>query len=138
MDIIIVPFLRVFLAILDLYKVFYFLYIILGWLEHFNVINKYNPFATIHNFLFSITSQFYVLLNIYPLLVLLIFLLSSLLWHLLSREIIIRILIRFILMYYYGSFLIYALKLKIPKQTCFYRNPKILSETLNRGNFTHP
>jgi YggT family protein len=55
MDIILVPLLKVVLAIFSLFQTLLFVYIILGWLESFNVVNKYNQLVyMIHNFLFRI------------------------------------------------------------------------------------
>ncbi|MES2252238.1 MAG: YggT family protein [Pseudomonadota bacterium] len=49
------PLLNVFDAVLDLLRYFLFAYIILGWLEAFDIINRYNKFVYgIHNFLFRI------------------------------------------------------------------------------------
>ena len=52
---VLLPLLSVFDAILDLLRYFLFAYIILGWLEAFDIINRYNKFVYgIHNFLFRI------------------------------------------------------------------------------------
>ena len=61
MDIVLVPLLKVFLSILDLFQMMLFIYIILGWLEAFNIINRYNQFVyTIHNFLFRLIEPFLI------------------------------------------------------------------------------
>jgi YggT family protein len=55
MDIIIVPLLKVLLGALDLFQTFLFVYIILGWLEAFSIVNRYNQFVyTVHTFLFRL------------------------------------------------------------------------------------
>ncbi|MBX9805616.1 MAG: YggT family protein [Alphaproteobacteria bacterium] len=55
MDIIIVPLIRVTIMALNLYWWAVVIYVILGWLEHFNVINRYNNFVYgLHTFLFRI------------------------------------------------------------------------------------
>jgi YggT family protein len=55
MDVVFVPFLGLLIKILEIYGFFLSGYIILGWLEFFGVVNRYNNFVyTIHNFLFSI------------------------------------------------------------------------------------
>ena len=55
MDIILIPFLRLMIQAISLYKFMLFIYIILGWLENFNIINRYNQLVYgIHNFLFKI------------------------------------------------------------------------------------
>ena len=52
---VLIPLLNVFDAILDLLRYFLIAYIILGWLEAFDIINRYNKFVySIHNFLFRI------------------------------------------------------------------------------------
>jgi YggT family protein len=55
MDIILIPFLRLMIQVISLYKLMLVIYIILGWLEAFNVVNRYNQliYGT-HNFLFRI------------------------------------------------------------------------------------
>ena len=55
MDIILIPFLRLMIQAISLYKFMLLIYIILGWLEVFNIINRYNQFVYgTHNFLFRI------------------------------------------------------------------------------------
>lgn len=52
---VLLPLLSVADAILDLLRYFLFAYIILGWLEAFEIINRYNKVVyNIHNFLFRI------------------------------------------------------------------------------------
>lgn len=52
---ILVPFFHVMYDLLNLYKLGLTIYIILGWLEIFGIINKYNSVVySIHNFLQSI------------------------------------------------------------------------------------
>ena len=52
---VLLPLLSVADAILDLLRYFLFAYIILGWLEAFEIINRYNKLVYgIHNFLFRI------------------------------------------------------------------------------------
>ena len=52
---VLLPLLSVVDAILDLLRYFLFAYIILGWLEAFEIINRYNKLVYgIHNFLFRI------------------------------------------------------------------------------------
>ena len=54
--VILAPLLNVLHDLLSLYKLGLAIYIILGWLEAFDVINKYNSVVySIHNFLQSIT-----------------------------------------------------------------------------------
>ncbi len=53
--IIIAPLLYVFDAILDLIRYFLLAYVILSWLEAFDIVNRYNKVVYgIHNFLFRI------------------------------------------------------------------------------------
>lgn len=48
-------FLDVFLMILGLYQTAIFIYVILGWLENFGIINRYNQFVyTLHTVLFRV------------------------------------------------------------------------------------
>lgn len=55
MDIILIPFLRLMIQVISLYKLMLLIYIILGWLEAFNIINRYNQLVYgTHNFLFRI------------------------------------------------------------------------------------
>ena len=55
MDVIFVPLLSVVLKIIGLYKFLVLVYIILGWLEALNIVNRYNQIVyTIHSFLFSV------------------------------------------------------------------------------------
>ena len=55
MDIVIIPFLYVLKGVLELYKLAVFIYIILGWLETFDIVNRYNRFVyAINNFLFRL------------------------------------------------------------------------------------
>lgn len=55
MDIIFVPLLSVGLKIIGLYQFLVLVYVILGWLEALNIINRYNQIVyTIHSFLFKI------------------------------------------------------------------------------------
>ncbi len=55
MDIILVPLIRVIIMVLNAYWWAIFIYVILGWLEQFNVINRYNNFVCgLHTFLFRI------------------------------------------------------------------------------------
>lgn len=55
MDIILIPLIRVIIMALNAYWWAIVIYIILGWLEQFNVINRYNNFVYgIHTFLFRI------------------------------------------------------------------------------------
>lgn len=55
MDIILIPLLRVVLLAINLYWWAIVIYVILGWLEQFNVINRYNQFVyNVHTFLFRI------------------------------------------------------------------------------------
>jgi YggT family protein len=59
MDILVKPLLSVVLFIIDLFKMCVVSYIILGWLETFNIVNTYNKFVyTVHNVLFSIVEPF--------------------------------------------------------------------------------
>jgi len=54
--VILAPLLHVLHDLLSLYKLGLAIYIILGWLEAFDVVNKYNSIVySIHNFLQSIT-----------------------------------------------------------------------------------
>ena len=55
MDIIFIPLVTVIFSVLNLYWWAVVLYIIIGWLEHFNVVNRYNPFVyNVNTFLFRI------------------------------------------------------------------------------------
>lgn len=55
MDIILVPLIRVLIMALNAYWWAIVIYVILGWLEQFNVINRYNNFVYgLHTFLFRI------------------------------------------------------------------------------------
>ena len=45
MDIVIIPLLHVALRVLDLYQMFLIVYIIISWLEAFNILNTYNKFV---------------------------------------------------------------------------------------------
>lgn len=55
MDIILIPLLNVVQIALSLYWWAVLLYVIIGWLEQFNVINRYNQFVySMHTFLFRI------------------------------------------------------------------------------------
>ncbi len=55
MDVIFIPLLTVVVKGIGLYQFLVFVYIILGWLEAFNVVNRYNQFVyTLHTFLFRI------------------------------------------------------------------------------------
>jgi YggT family protein len=55
MDVIFIPLLNVGLKIIGLYQFLVMVYVILGWLESFNILNRYNQAVyTIHTFLFKI------------------------------------------------------------------------------------
>ena len=55
MDIILIPMIRVIIMALNAYWWAIVIYIVLGWLEQFNIINRYNNFVYgIHTFLFRI------------------------------------------------------------------------------------
>lgn len=55
MDVILVPLVNVILIALNLYWWAVVIYVLLEWLEHFNVINRYNQFVyNMHTFLFRI------------------------------------------------------------------------------------
>lgn len=55
MDIILVPLIRVIIMALNAYWWAVVIYVVLGWLEQFNVINRYNNFVYgLHTFLFRI------------------------------------------------------------------------------------
>ena len=55
MDVILVPLVNVILIALNLYWWAVVLYVLLEWLEHFNVINRYNQFVyNMNTFLFRI------------------------------------------------------------------------------------
>ena len=45
MDIIFVPLLSVIIRIIDLYQFLLIVYVIFGWLEAFNILNRYNQFV---------------------------------------------------------------------------------------------
>lgn len=52
---ILIPLLSVFDALLDLLRYFLIAYVILGWLEAFDIVNRYNKVVYgIHNFLFKV------------------------------------------------------------------------------------
>jgi YggT family protein len=56
MDIILIPLIHVLIMVLNLYWWAIVIYVVLGWLEQFNVINRYNNFVYgLHTFLFRIT-----------------------------------------------------------------------------------
>lgn len=55
MDIILIPLIRVIIMALNAYWWAIIIYIVLGWLEQFNIINRYNNFVyAVHTFLFRI------------------------------------------------------------------------------------
>ncbi len=55
MDVIIIPLIRVIIMALDAYWWAVVGYVVIGWLEQFNIINRYNNFVYgIHTFLFRI------------------------------------------------------------------------------------
>ena len=55
MDVFFVPFVNVIMIALNLYWWAVLLYIVLEWLEHFNIVNRYNQFIyNTHTFLFRI------------------------------------------------------------------------------------
>lgn len=55
MDIILIPLIRVIIMALNVYWWAVVIYVILGWLEQFNVINRYNNFVYgLHTFLFRV------------------------------------------------------------------------------------
>ncbi len=55
MDILFVPLFTVLIKIVDLYQFLLIIYVILGWLEVFNVINRYNRFVySLHTILFRL------------------------------------------------------------------------------------
>lgn len=55
MDIIFVPLLTVIIKIIDLYQFLLIIYVIMGWLEAFNVLNRYNRLVySIHTVLFRL------------------------------------------------------------------------------------
>jgi YggT family protein len=56
MDIIIIPLLRLFQMVLGIYKFFLISFIIVGWLEFFNIINQHNHVVCkIQHFLYAVT-----------------------------------------------------------------------------------
>lgn len=55
MDIILIPLLNVLMGAITVYIWLLIIYVIMGWLEHFNVINKYNRIVfVIQGFLFRV------------------------------------------------------------------------------------
>lgn len=55
MDIILIPLIRVIIMALNVYWWAVLIYVLLGWLEMFNVVNRYNNFVYgVHTFLFRI------------------------------------------------------------------------------------
>ena len=55
MDVIFIPLLSVLLKVIGLYQFLVLVYIILGWLETLNIVNRYNQIVyTIHTFLFRL------------------------------------------------------------------------------------
>jgi YggT family protein len=55
MDVIFIPLLNVGLKIIGLYQFLVIVYVILGWLESLNILNRYNQVVyTIHTFLFKV------------------------------------------------------------------------------------
>lgn len=64
MDVILVPLVNVILIALNLYWWAVVLYVLLEWLEHFNVINRYNQFVyNMHTFLFRIVEPVLVMIR---------------------------------------------------------------------------
>ena len=64
MDVFFIPFLSVAIKVIGLYQLFVFVYVILGWLEAFNVVNRYNQFVyTLHTFLFRLIEPALVVLR---------------------------------------------------------------------------
>jgi YggT family protein len=54
-DIILIPLIRVLIMALNIYWWAIVIYVLLGWLEQFNIINRYNNFVYgVHTFLFRI------------------------------------------------------------------------------------
>lgn len=55
MDIVLIPLIHVIIMALNLYWWAVVIYVLLGWLEQFNIINRYNNFVYgVHTFLFRI------------------------------------------------------------------------------------
>lgn len=55
MDVILIPLIRVIIMALNAYWWAIIIYVMMGWLENFNVINRYNNFVYgLHTFLFRI------------------------------------------------------------------------------------
>lgn len=55
MDIILIPLIRVIIMALNAYWWAIVIYVIVGWLEQFNIINRYNNFVYgLHTFLFRV------------------------------------------------------------------------------------
>ena len=55
MDVLLVPLINVIMIALILYWWAVLLYVVLEWLEHFNIVNRYNQFVyNMHTFLFRI------------------------------------------------------------------------------------
>lgn len=64
MDVILVPLVNVILIALNLYWWAVVLYVLLEWLEHFNVINRYNQFVyNMHTFLFRVVEPVLVMIR---------------------------------------------------------------------------
>lgn len=56
MDVVFVPLIRLLMTVISLYQFALIVYVILSWLEVFNIINRHNPFVSlIINMLYAIT-----------------------------------------------------------------------------------
>ena len=55
MDVVFIPLLNVLAKVVGLYQFLVLIYVILGWLEAFNIVNRYNQIVYgLHNFLFRL------------------------------------------------------------------------------------
>ena len=55
MDVILIPLIHVIIMVLNVYWWAIVIYVVIGWLEQFNVINRYNNFVYgLHTFLFRV------------------------------------------------------------------------------------
>jgi YggT family protein len=55
MDVVLIPLIHVIIMALNLYWWAIVIYVLLGWLEQFNIINRYNNFVYgVHTFLFRV------------------------------------------------------------------------------------
>lgn len=55
MDVIVIPLIHLAMSLINLYVWLLIIYVVMGWLEHFNIVNRYNRFVSgVQNFLFRV------------------------------------------------------------------------------------